>query len=93
MRPGMEPAVRPGNSVAELGVIGRPEHMHAILDEKTKATLESLDHATKERREARPGADAHRDGRPYLGCFPPCHNPFGRPLSLQPIVCSPILSK
>ena len=35
MRPGMELVVSPGKSVAELGVIGRAEDMHAILDAET----------------------------------------------------------
>ncbi len=48
MRPGMELVVSPGKSVAELGVIGRAEDMHVILDAETAATLEYLDRVTKE---------------------------------------------
>ena len=48
MRPGMELVVSPGKSVAELGVIGRSEDMHAILDAETAATLEYLDQVTRE---------------------------------------------
>ena len=48
MRPGMELVVSPGKSVAELGVIGRAEDMHAILDAETAATLEYLDQVTRE---------------------------------------------
>ena len=47
MRPGMELVVSPGKSVAELGVIGRAEDMHAILDAETAATLEYLDHVAR----------------------------------------------
>jgi conjugative relaxase-like TrwC/TraI family protein len=47
-RPGMELVVSPGKSVAELGVIGRAEDMHAILDAETAATLEYLDQVTRE---------------------------------------------
>ena len=38
----------PGKSVAELGVIGRAEDMHAILDAETAATLDYLDRVTKD---------------------------------------------
>ena len=48
MRPGMELVVSPGKSVAELGVIGRAEDMHAILDAETAATLGYLDQVTTE---------------------------------------------
>jgi hypothetical protein len=48
IRPGMELVVSSGKSVAELGVIGRAEDMHAILDAETAATLEYLDQVTKE---------------------------------------------
>ena len=48
MRSGMELVVSPGKSVAELGVIGRAEDMHAILDAETAATLGYLDQVTTE---------------------------------------------
>ena len=48
MRPGMELVVSPGKSVAELGVIGRSEDMHAILDAETEATLRYLDEVVQE---------------------------------------------
>ena len=48
MRPGMELVVSPGKSVAELGVIGRAEDMHSILDAETAATLGYLDQVTRE---------------------------------------------
>ena len=47
MRPGMELVISPGKSVAELGVIGRAEDMHAILDAETAATLGYLDEVTE----------------------------------------------
>ena len=48
-RPGMELVIAAHKSVAELGVIGRAEHMHAIMDAERDATLAYLDAITKER--------------------------------------------
>ena len=42
-RPGVELVVAAHKSVAELGVIGQAEHMHAILDAERDATLAYLD--------------------------------------------------
>ena len=42
-RPGMELVIAAHKSVAELGVIGRAEHMHRILDAERDATLAYLD--------------------------------------------------
>ncbi len=42
-RPGMELVVAAHKSVALLGLIGRAEDMHAILDAETDATLAYLD--------------------------------------------------
>ncbi len=42
-RPGMELVVAAHKSVAVLGVLGRAEDMHAILDAETTATLDYLD--------------------------------------------------
>ncbi len=42
-RPGMELVIAAHKSVAELGVIGRAEHMHRILDAERAATLAYLD--------------------------------------------------
>ena len=47
-RPGMEIVVSAQKSLAELGVIGRADHMHAILDAETDATLAYLDSLTRE---------------------------------------------
>jgi conjugative relaxase-like TrwC/TraI family protein len=48
-RPGLELVVSPHKSVAELGVIGRAEEMHAIVDAERDATLEYLDRLVAER--------------------------------------------
>jgi conjugative relaxase-like TrwC/TraI family protein len=42
-RPGMELVIAAHKSVAELGVIGRAEHVHRILDAERNATLAYLD--------------------------------------------------
>jgi conjugative relaxase-like TrwC/TraI family protein len=43
MRPGIELVVSPHKSIAELGVIGRAEDMHTILDAERDATMGYLD--------------------------------------------------
>src|SRR5487761_973814 len=43
LRPGMELVVSPHKSVAELGVIGRAEDMHQIVDAERDATMAYLD--------------------------------------------------
>ena len=48
-RPGMELVIAAHKSVAELGVLGKAEHMHAIMDAERDATLSYLDALTKER--------------------------------------------
>jgi conjugative relaxase-like TrwC/TraI family protein len=48
-RPGMELVIAAHKSVAELGVLGRAEDMHAIMDAERDATLSYLDDLTKER--------------------------------------------
>ena len=48
-RPGMELVIAAHKSVAELGVLGRAEDMHAIMDAERDATLAYLDGITKER--------------------------------------------
>ena len=48
MRPGMELVVSPHKSVAELGVIGRAEDMHAIVDAERDATMRYLDAVVQE---------------------------------------------
>jgi conjugative relaxase-like TrwC/TraI family protein len=45
-RPGMELVISAHKSVAELGVIGRAEHMHRIMDAERDATLNYLDQVT-----------------------------------------------
>ncbi|MEA2685088.1 MAG: hypothetical protein QOE93_283, partial [Actinomycetota bacterium] len=46
-RPGMELVIAAHKSVAELGVVGRAEDMHAIMDAERDATLAYLDELTK----------------------------------------------
>jgi hypothetical protein len=45
----MELVIAAHKSVAELGVLGRAEDMHAIMDAERDATLAYLDELTKER--------------------------------------------
>ena len=47
-RPGMELVVSTHKSVAELGVLGRAEDMHRIMDAERDATLSYLDDLTRE---------------------------------------------
>jgi conjugative relaxase-like TrwC/TraI family protein len=48
-RPGMELVISAHKSVAELGVLGRPEDMHDIMDAERDATLSYLDDVTQDR--------------------------------------------
>ncbi len=48
-RPGMEIVVAAHKSVAELGVIGRAEDMHTIIDAERDATMGYLDRLTRQR--------------------------------------------
>jgi conjugative relaxase-like TrwC/TraI family protein len=48
-RPGMEVVIAAHKSVAELGVIGRADDMHAILDAERNATIRYLDRLTRQR--------------------------------------------
>src|SRR5207302_1250646 len=49
LRPGMELVISAHKSVAELGVIGRAEDMHRIMDGERDATLAYLEAVTRER--------------------------------------------
>ena len=49
MRPGMELVVSPHKSIAELGVIGRAEDMHKIVDAERDATMAYLDEVVWDR--------------------------------------------
>jgi conjugative relaxase-like TrwC/TraI family protein len=60
-RPGMELVVAAHKSVALLGIMGRAEDMHAILDAETDATLASLD-SWVARRGGRRGREQSRTG-------------------------------
>ncbi len=46
-RPGMELVISAHKSVAELGVVGRAEAMHRIMDVERDATLAYLDNVTR----------------------------------------------
>jgi hypothetical protein len=46
-RPGLELVISAHKSVAELGVIGRAEDMHQIMDAERIATLSYLDDLTR----------------------------------------------
>ena len=73
MRPGMELVVSPHKSIAELGVIGRAEDMHTILDAERDATMGYLDSVVQDAgRQARACTAAYADRRPHLGRVPPC---------------------
>jgi conjugative relaxase-like TrwC/TraI family protein len=58
-RPGMELVIAAHKSVAELGVVGRAEDMHRIVDAERDATLAYLDALT-----------AHQGGRRNRTCTP-----------------------
>ena len=47
-RPGMEVVISAHKSVAELGLIGRAEDMHQIMDAERDATLAYLDRVTRQ---------------------------------------------
>ena len=80
-RPGMELVISAHKSVAELGVIGRAEHMHLIMDAERDATLDYLDQVTRQVG-GRRGRIGHRDGdrRAGLRPHPPRHVPGRRPV-------------
>ena len=83
--PGMEIVISAHKSVAELGVIGRAEDMHAIMDAERDATLGYLDRVTRQmggRRGRAAKATPHR--RAHLRPHPPRHLPGGRPLPARP---------
>lgn len=66
-RPGMELVIGAHKSVAELGVLGRPEVMHSIMDAERHATLGYLDALTRERggRRGRSATSAPTGGLVY----------------------------
>ena len=64
LRPGLELVISPHKSVAELGVIGRAEDMHEIVDAERDATLEYLDRLVAKHGG---GGDAPRHGSPPVG--------------------------
>ena len=76
LRPGLELVVSPHKSVAELGVIGRAEDMHEIVDAERDATLDYLDRLVAERggRRGR-SSDPGRHRWAHLGDLPARDNP------------------
>ena len=79
-RPGMELVIAAHKSVAELGVLGRAEDMHAIMDAERDATLAYLDHLTQQQRwTAGRGGGADGDDGTRLRPCPPRHYPAGDP--------------
>src|ERR1700749_4967902 len=73
-RPGMELVMSAQKSVAELGVIGRADDMHAIMDAERDATLVYLERLTRAaggRRPAGAGGEADDDGRADLLSYAP----------------------
>jgi conjugative relaxase-like TrwC/TraI family protein len=66
-RPGMEIVISAHKSVAELGVVGRAEDMHAVMDAERDATLAYLDSLTRERggRRGRAGVRVATSGMVY----------------------------
>jgi hypothetical protein len=73
MRPGMELVVSPHKSIAELGVIGRAEDMHTILDAERDATMGYLDSVVQEQGGRRGRAQLRTPTeRPYVGGVPSC---------------------
>jgi conjugative relaxase-like TrwC/TraI family protein len=69
LRPGMELVVSPHKSVAELGVIGRAEDMHLILDAERGATMAYLDEVVQEQggRRGRGQVRTPTDGLTWAG--------------------------
>jgi hypothetical protein len=81
-RPGMELVIAAHKSVAELGVIGRAEDMHRIMDAERNATLAYLDALTRDvgGRRGRAGVLTQTSGLVYAST-PPRHLPGRRPQS------------
>ena len=80
-RPGLELVISAHKSVAELGVIGRAEDMHQIMDAERDATLGYLDRVTRQMgRPAGRGRRGHADRRADLRPHPPRHLPGRRSL-------------
>jgi hypothetical protein len=73
-RPGMELVIAAHKSVAELGVLGRAEDMHAIMDAERDATLAYLDELTKERGGRRGVAAVPTETTGRLRHSPPRHH-------------------
>ena len=85
LRPGLELVVSAAHkSVAELGVFGRADAMHPIVDAERDATLAYLDDVVMDRggRRGRAQQRLPRAGSP--GRVPPCHHQMRIPASCRP---------
>ena len=80
-RPGMEVVISAHKSVAELGVIGRAEDMHAIMDAERDATLAYLDRVTR-RMGGRRGVAARGRRRPVGLIYAHTRHATSRPATL-----------
>ena len=74
----MELVIAAHKSVAELGVLGRAEDMHAIMDAERDATLAYLDASPRARWTAGRGRGADGDDGTRLRPCPPRHYPRRR---------------
>ena len=86
-RPGMEVVISAHKSVAELGVIGRAEDMHRIMDAERDATLAYMDQVTRQMggRRGR-GGQGLADRWAHLCPHPPRHFTRRRPLPARPCI-------
>ena len=83
--PGLELVISPSKSVAELGVIGRAEDMHEIVDAERDATLEYLDRLVAEKGWSEGTCPEPRRHRwAYLGDLPARDDPGRRSPGARP---------
>jgi hypothetical protein len=89
MRPRVELVISPHKSVAELGVLGKAEDMHAILDAEREATMAYLNEVVREQGGRRGRAQVRTPtGGAHLGGVPACDDPFWRsPAPRPPVGC------
>ena len=79
-RPGMEIVISAHKSVAELGVIGRADDMHLIMDAERDATLDYLDRVTRQMGGRRGQAAKASATGAHFCPHPPRHFTSWRPL-------------
>ena len=73
----MELVIGAHKSLAVLGVIGRAEDMHAVMDAERDATLAYLDDVTRRSAADAAGQRGGGDVGPGVRAYPPCHVPSG----------------